>query len=219
MKTINNIDIYYSSKNIDYLEALNMMEKRVIEINTQDKNELIWFLNHNHTYTIGTSGSKKEIRSKVEYPVIKTNRGGKMTYHGPGQRVIYFLIDLKKRKKDIRKFVSIIENSVIKVLKEFKIEARSYPNKIGIWIIKNKKKKLKKEEKIGAIGLRIKKWITYHGLSFNINPDLGNFEKIDACGLKNYKSTSMKALGIKINSKEFDQLFLKYFLKELEKLK
>jgi len=219
MKTINNIDIYYSSKNIDYLEALNMMEKRVIEINTQDKNELIWFLNHNHTYTIGTSGSKKEIRSKVEYPVIKTNRGGKMTYHGPGQRVIYFLIDLKKRKKDIRKFVSIIENSVIKVLKEFKIEARSYHNKIGIWIIKNKKKKLKKEEKIGAIGLRIKKWITYHGLSFNINPDLGNFEKIDACWLKNYKSTSMKALGIKINSKEFDQLFLKYFLKELEKLK
>ena len=218
MKTINNIDIYYSKKNIDYLEALNMMEKRVIAINTQDKKELIWFLNHNHTYTIGTSGSKKEIRSKVEYPVIKTNRGGKMTYHGPGQRVVYFLIDLKKRKKDIRKFVSVIENAVIKVLKEFKIEARSYPNKIGIWIIKNKKKKLKKEEKIGAIGLRIKKWITYHGLSFNINPDLSYYDNIYACGLKGYATTSLKSLGVNITNKGFDQLFLNYFLNELKKL-
>ena len=219
MKILENIEINYSNEKIDYLDSINFMEKRVSEINANKRKELIWFLNHDHLYTMGTSGSKNEIRSEINIPLIKTNRGGKITYHGPGQRIIYFLIDLKKRKKDIRMFVSSIENAVILLLKEFNLEALTFNDRIGIWVTKNKNTLLPKERKIGAIGLRLKKWTTYHGLSFNINPDLNYFEKIDACGLKDYQSTSMKDLGIKISTKEFDKLFLSYFLKELKKLK
>ena len=121
------------------------------------------------------------------------------------------MINLNKRKKDIRKFVNIIENSVISLLKEFDIEATTFPERVGIWVIKYKGNKLSKEKKIGAIGLRIKKWITYHGLSFNINPDLKFYENINACGLKNYSSTSLKNLNINLSDKEFDKIFKKYF--------
>ncbi len=218
MKIIENIEIKYSNQRVDYIDSLKIMEKRVEEINSNYEKELIWFLSHDHIYTMGTSGNKKEVHSKIDIPLIKTNRGGKITYHGPGQRIIYFLIDLKKRKKDIRKFVSSIENAAIRLLKEYDLKATTYPNRIGIWITKNKDTKLSKEQKIGAIGLRLKKWTTYHGLSFNINPDLRYFEKIDACGIKEYSATSMDALGIKINNKEFDKIFLDFYLDELKKL-
>ena len=213
-----NIEINYSSELINYEDSINLMEKRVNEIYLNKKRELIWLLNHDHIYTMGASSSEKEIRGKLNAPLFKTNRGGKITYHGPGQRIIYFLISLNDRKRDIRKFVDLIENSAIKVLKEFDIEAKTFPDRVGIWIIKNKKDYLKKEQKIGAIGLRIKKWITYHGLSFNINPDLKYYEKIDACGLKDYSATSMKSLGINISNEEFDKIYLKYFLEDLDKL-
>ena len=167
-----NIEINYSSKAVDYQYSLNFMERRVSDIISQKKDELIWFLNHNHIYTMGTSGTKEEVHSKINIPLIKTNRGGRITYHGPGQQIVYFLINLQKRKKDVRKFVNVIETSAINLLKEFDIEAKTFPDRIGIWIVKNGKYKLKKEKKIGAIGLRIKKWVTYHGLSFNLNPDL-----------------------------------------------
>ena len=217
MNNINNIEIKISNDLVDYKESLKIMEKRVNDINLNNKKELIWFLYHDHIYTIGTSGSEKEIREKITYPVIKTNRGGKITYHGPGQRIVYFLVDLKKRKKDIRKFVSIIENSTINLLKEYNIEAKSYPEKIGIWVTKFNENKLKKERKIGAIGLRLKKWTTYHGLSFNINPDLSYYDNIHACGLKNYKTTSLLELGINISKEEFDKMFFKKFNDELKK--
>ena len=172
---------------------------------------MLWFLNHHHVYTCGTSANRNEILSKTNIPILQTNRGGKTTYHGPGQRIVYFMINLNKRKKDIRKFVNIIENSVISLLKEFGIEATTFPERVGIWVIKSQWNKLSKEKKIGAIGLRIKKWITYHGLSFNINPDLKYYENITACGLKNYSSTSLKNLNINLSDKEFDKIFKKYF--------
>ena len=173
---------------------------------------------HNNIYTLGTSGTEKDIHGDIKIPILKTNRGGKVTYHGPGQRVVYFLINLGKREKDVRKFVSLIENSAIKVLKEFNIEAKTFENRVGIWVIKNKEIVLEKEQKIGAIGLRIKKWITYHGLSFNIKPDLSYYKKINACGLKEYSSTSMEKLGENISFKEFDELYLKFFLRGLKNL-
>ena len=213
-----NIEINYSSKLINYEESINLMEKRVNEINTGKERELIWFLNHNHIYTMGASGTIDEIRGKLDAPLIRTNRGGKITYHGPGQRIIYFVINLNNRKKDIRKFVNLIENSAINVLKEFDIEAKTFPERVGIWVIKNKKNYLEKEQKIGSIGLRVKKWIVYHGLSFNINPSLGYYKKIDACGLKGYTFTSMQSLGINIDNNEFDKMYLKYFLEDLDKL-
>ena len=205
------VDIKTSSKNIEYFDALKFMEQKVEKILGKNENEMMWFLNHNHVYTCGTSADKNEILSKTNIPILQTNRGGKTTYHGPGQRIVYFMINLNKRKKDIRKFVNIIENSVISLLKEFDIEARTFPERIGIWVIKSQGNKLSKEKKIGAIGLRIKRWVTYHGLSFNINPDLKYYENIIACGLKNCSSTSLKNLNINLSNKEFDKIFKKNF--------
>jgi len=205
------IDIKISNHNIEYIDALNFMEKKVDKIISNEENEMLWFLNHNHIYTCGTSANKNEILFKTNTPIFQTNRGGKTTYHGPGQRIVYIMINLNKRKKDIRKFVNIIENSVISLLNEFDIEATTFPERVGIWVIKYQGNKLPKEKKIGAIGLRIKKWITYHGLSFNINPDLKYYEKITSCGLKNYSSTSLKNLNINLSDKEFDKIFKKYF--------
>ena len=205
------IDIKTSSQDIEYFDALNFMEKKVDKILDNKENEMLWFLNHDHIYTCGTSANRNEILSKTNIPILQTNRGGKTTYHGPGQRIVYFMINLNKRKKDIRKFVNIIENSVISLLKDFDIEATTFPERIGIWVLKSQGKKLPKEKKIGAIGLRIRKWVTYHGLSFNINPDLKFYENINACGLKNYTSTSLKDLYINLTNKEFDKIFRKNF--------
>ena len=205
------IDIKISNHNIEYINALNFMEKKVDKIINNEENEMLWFLNHNHIYTCGTSANKNEILFKTNTPIFQTNRGGKTTYHGPGQRIVYIMINLNKRKKDIRKFVNIIENSVISLLNEFDIEATTFPERVGIWVIKYQGNKLSKEKKIGAIGLRIKKWITYHGLSFNINPDLKYYENITACGLKNYSFTSLKNLNINLSDQEFDKIFKKYF--------
>ena len=213
-----NIDIKNSSQIIEYSDALNFMEKKVDKILCNEENEMLWFLNHNHIYTCGTSAKKNEILSKTDIPILQTNRGGKTTYHGPGQRVVYFMINLNKRKKDIRKFINIIENSVISLLKEFDIEATTFPERIGIWVIKSQGNKLSKEKKIGAIGLRIRKWVTYHGLSFNINPDLKFYENINACGLNNYSSTSLKDLCINLTNKEFDKMFKKKFFKKISQM-
>ena len=207
------VDIITSNQNIEYFDALNFMKKKVEKIIDNKENEMLWFLNHNHIYTCGTSANKNEILFKTNVPIVKTNRGGKTTYHGPGQRIIYFMINLNKRKKDIRKFISIIENSVISLLKEFDIKAKTFPKRVGIWVIESQGKKLLKEKKIGAIGLRLKKWVTYHGLSFNINPDLKYYENINACGLKTYSSTSLKDLNTNLSNKEFDTIFKKYFVK------
>ena len=213
-----NIDIKTSNQNIEYFDALNFMEKKVDKILDNKENEMLWFLNHDHIYTCGTSANRNEILSKTNIPILQTNRGGKTTYHGPGQRIAYFMMNLNKRKKDIRKFVNIIENSVISLLKELGIEATTFPERIGIWVIKSQGKKLSKEKKIGAIGLRIRKWVTYHGLSFNINPDLKFYENINACGLKNYSSTSLEDLCINLTNTEFDKMFKKNFNSEISQM-
>ena len=212
------IDIKTSKQNIEYFDAINFMEKKVDKILCNEENEMLWFLNHHHIYTCGASSNRNEILSKTNIPILQTNRGGKTTYHGPGQRIVYFMINLNKRKKDIRKFVNIIENSVISLLKEFNIEAKTFPERIGIWVIKSQGNKLSKEKKIGAIGLRIRKWVTYHGLSFNINPDLKFYENINACGLNNYSSTSLNDLRINLTNKEFDKMFKKKFNNEISQM-
>ena len=211
-----NISIKTSENNTDYHFAVNFMQDYVNQILNKNKKDLIWFLNHDHIYTCGTSAKKDEILKQTNIPVIKSNRGGKTTYHGPGQRIIYLMIDLNKRKKDIRKFISLLENSIIDLLREFDIESSTYPDRIGIWIIKNKNKKLIKEKKIGAIGLRLKKWVTFHGLSFNIKPDLEYYKNINACGLVDYEATSLKELGIEVSEKQFYEIFLKNFTKKMK---
>ena len=213
---MNQIEIKISNEEINYKEAVLFMEAKVRDISENHSKELLWFLSHNHIFTQGTSASDDEILNSDVIEVLKTNRGGKTTYHGPGQRIVYFMLNLNDKKKDIRKFISVIENSVIDFLKNYNVEARAFKDRVGIWVIKNNKMTFDKEKKISAIGLRVKKWITYHGMSFNINPDLKYYNSIHSCGLKEYTNTSLNELGIKIDQKEFDEGFKKIFLNKLK---
>ena len=211
------IEIKISDNEINYDEAVKFMETRVESINKDQSRELLWFLNHNHIFTQGTSAQIDEILDSNKIDIIKTNRGGKTTYHGPGQRIVYFMLNLNNKKKDIRKFISIIEDSVIRLLRNYNVEARAFKDRVGIWVIKNNRMTLDKEKKIGAIGLRVKKWITYHGMSFNIDPDLKYYNYIHSCGLKEYKNTSMQELGVKLDQNEFDEYFREIFLDKLKR--
>ena len=204
---------------VHYETSVKFMQLRVDQIFNKSKNELIWFLNHDHIYTQGTSAKTNEILKKNKIRIVKTNRGGKTTYHGPGQRIVYFMIDLNNKKKDIRKFITIIEKSLMDFLKNYQIDSTTYKERVGIWVTGKNGKKFNQEEKIGAIGLRLKNWVTYHGLSFNINPKMDNYKFIDACGLKNFKNTSLHELDINITEEDFDKEFSLIFLNNLRILK
>jgi len=174
-----NIEVKNSKKPIEYVKAIKFLEERIDNILNNEGRELIWILEHPSVYTAGTNYKENEILDKT-INVYKTNRGGKITYHGPGQLICYFVLDLNKRNRDIRKFLNIIENTIIETLKEYKIISSSDNKNIGIWIKQNKKIK-----KIGAIGIRVKKWIAYHGFSINIRTDLRKYKKIIPCGINN----------------------------------
>ena len=181
-----NIEIKKSIKPVNYDKAINLLEERVERlVNNNKANELIWFLQHPNIFTGGSSYKKEEILDK-SIKIIKTSRGGKITWHGPGQLICYFVIDLSKRNKDIRKFLNIIENSIIKSLESFNINVKSDRNDIGIWY--NDGTTLKK---VGAIGIKVRKWIAYHGFSINIDNDLKHYEKIVPCGIKDKKVTNL----------------------------
>ena len=183
-----NIEIKKTVKPIEYTKAIKYLENRVVEVNNNKSKELIWFLEHPSVYTAGSSYNKSEILDS-SINLIKTKRGGKITWHGPGQLVCYFVLNLNNRKRDIRKFISIIENSIIKTLKEYEIESQSDRENIGIWV--NSKNKIKK---IAAIGIRIKRWIAYHGFSINIDNDLNNYNKIIPCGIKDKEVTNLRSI-------------------------
>ncbi len=210
------IEIKISNNQINYEDAVRYMESRVVSISKNQSRELLWFLNHNHIFTQGTSASEEEILNSKVVKIIKTNRGGKTTYHGPGQRIVYLMLNLNNKNKDIRKFITIIEESLIDFLAHYNVEAQAFKDRVGIWVTKNNNMTFDKEKKIGAIGLRIKKWITYHGLSFNINPNLKYYNYIHSCGLREYQNTSMKELGIKLEQSEFDNEFKKIFIEKLK---
>jgi len=180
-----NIEIKKSIKTVKYNFALNKMEKRLDEIHNKKNRELIWLLEHEEVYTGGTSYKENEILDK-KINFIKTNRGGKITYHGPGQIVCYIVIDLKKRGKNIRKLITNIENSIIETLKEFKIKTFPDRKNIGIWYRdKNKSKK------VAAIGIKVRKWIAYHGFAINLSNDLNKYKKIIPCGIKDKDVTNL----------------------------
>ena len=208
------IEIKKTKKPIEYQSAIGFLEQRIDKIHKNKEKELIWILNHPSIYTAGTSYKENEILDK-SINLFKTNRGGKITYHGPGQLICYLAIDLNKRKKDIRKFITVIENSVITLLAEYKIEAKSFKDRVGIWVIESNKIKFDKERKIGAIGLRVSKWVTYHGLSSNIDTNLKYYDFINSCGLKGYKNTSLSELRVNITKEEFDYKFEKIFNKKI----
>ncbi len=173
-----NIEIKKSEKPVKYESAIQFMENRLFDLSKEKTNELIWTLEHNEIYTAGTSFDENEILDK-KINVIKTNRGGKITYHGPGQLICYFVIDLKKRKKDIRKFISVIEKTIIDTIKFYDIDTFPDKKNIGIWY--NDGSEIKK---VAAIGVRVSKWIAYHGFAININNDLNKYKSIVPCGIK-----------------------------------
>ena len=191
-----NLEIKKSKKPIKYDEALQLLERRLIDINLNNANELIWILEHEEIYTAGSSYNESEIIDKSIH-LKKTNRGGKITYHGPGQLVFYFVIDLKKRKKDIRKFISIIETTIINTLNSYQIQTFSDKKNIGIWYNDNSQIK-----KIAAIGIRISKWIAYHGFSINIDNNIKKYESIIPCGIKDRGITNL----MEIKSQNYENL-------------
>ena len=204
------IDIKKSTKLVNYNEAIDFLEKRLVEVHQNKSNELIWILEHPSTFTAGMSYNKNEILDK-KINLIKTNRGGKITWHGPGQLVCYFVINLNKRKKDIRKFVTLIEKTIIQTLKKYKINSFSDRKNIGIWV--NNKNKTKK---IGAIGIKIKKWIAYHGFSLNINNSLYEYKKIIPCGIIDKEVSNLKLIKNQNYMRIKDEIVLN-FINNLEK--
>ena len=190
------IEIKKSQNPVKYEDAISFMEDRLKDIDLKKVDDLIWVLEHDHIYTSGTSYNENEIIDK-SINIIKTNRGGKITYHGPGQLICYFVIDLKKGKKDIRKFISVIEKSIIETLNLYDIETFADKENIGIWYNDNSTIK-----KVAAIGVRVSKWIAYHGFSININNDLKKYDAIIPCGIKDKGVTNLE----QIKNQNYDEL-------------
>ena len=205
------IEIKKSQNPVKYEDAISFMEDRLKDIDLKKVNDLIWVLEHDHIYTSGTSYKENEIIDK-SINIIKTNRGGKITYHGPGQLICYFVIDLKKGKKDIRKFISVIEKSIIETLSLYDIETFADKENIGIWYNDNSTIK-----KVAAIGVRVSKWVAYHGFSININNDLKKYDAIIPCGIKDKGITNLK----QIKNQNYDDLenkLIEIFKTNLKKL-
>ena len=205
-----NIEIKKSKKPIKYEYAIRFMESRLNDLNQKKDKELIWILEHDDLYTAGTSFKETDILDK-SIKVIKTNRGGKITYHGHGQLICYFVIDLKKRNKDIRNFISVIEKTIIQTIKDYKINTFSDKNNIGIWYKENLDIK-----KVAAIGVRVSKWIAYHGFAININNDLKKYDSIIPCGIKDKGVTNLKKINDQ-NYKDFRNKLIKNFIFNLGK--
>ena len=204
-----NIEIKKSQKPVKYTDALNLMEGRLLDINQKKSDELIWILEHHDLYTAGTNYKENEIIDKT-ISILKSNRGGKITYHGPGQLICYFVIDLKKRNKDIRKFISLIEKTIIDTLKFYNIDTFADKKNIGIWF--NDKSKIKK---VAAIGVRVSKWIAYHGFSINISNNLEKYNAIIPCGIKDKGVTNLKKIKDQ-NYEDLDKKLIENFISNLQ---
>ena len=199
-----NIEVKISKKKINYEKAMKILENRVKKVINGEKPELLWILEHNTIYTGGTNYKENEILNE-NIKVFKTNRGGKITCHGPGQKVVYFVLNLNKRKKDIRILINKIENCIIKTLKSYQIKSFADKKNIGIWV--NNKGKIKK---IAAIGIRVKKWIAYHGFSINISNDLSVYRNIIPCGIIDKTVTNLVSLKKK-NFKGINKTIIRNF--------
>ena len=205
-----NIDIKKSAKPVKYIDAIEFLEKRAVDVNLKKKKELVWILEHPSTFTAGKRYKESEILDK-KIKLIQTSRGGKITWHGRGQLICYFVIDLSRRGKDIRKFINLIEKTIIETLKKYNIYSFSDRKNVGIWV-----KDGNKTKKIGAIGIKIRKWIAFHGFSLNINNSLNEYRKIIPCGIKSKDITCLKLIKDQ-NYKEIKRDIASNFIKNLEK--
>ena len=195
---------------VDYEEAVQAMEARVAAIHAGEAKELVWFVEHPPLYTAGTSAKEKDLLDAHRFPVYHAGRGGEYTYHGPGQRVVYVLLNLKERKQqDIRCFVHKLEQWVINTLAEFGVKGERREKRVGIWVDEG----YGRESKICALGIRVRKWITFHGIALNVNPDLEHFSGIVPCGIQQYGVTSLHALGKDVTMAEIDVVLKEQFEK------
>ena len=201
-----NIEVKISVKPVDYIKSMNILQQRVCDVLLGKKDEFLWILEHKSVYTAGTSSKNTDLLNK-NLNVINTDRGGKHTYHGPGQKIVYFVLNLNKRKKDIRELVRKVEYCISDILNEYNVP--SYPDKknIGIWVGKKNN-----SMKIAAIGIRVKKWIAYHGFALNISNDLSKYNGIIPCGIKDKGVTNLREMGIK-KYNNIDKIIVNKFLK------
>ncbi len=209
MSSKQNINWIIANNPVQYENAISNMNDKVEKILTGCEKECVWLLEHPSIYTAGTSSSNDDLLKNTNIPVFWTGRGGKFTYHGPGQRVMYLMMDLRKRDKDIRLFVKNLEEVIILTLSDFNIQAKRLPGIVGIWV-QNKQNEF---SKISAIGLRIRKWVTFHGVSINVYPDLSYYSGIIPCGIKEHGVTSIRNEGVNIKMSEFDNKLHNNFFK------
>ena len=201
------LEIKISNKPVEYYDAIKYLEERVIKVQNKEAKNLLWILEHPNLYSAGTSAKDTDLLNKNKFPIYKTNRGGQWTFHGEGQKIIYFVIDLTK-EKNIKNFVRKIENWIKKVLNNYKIESTNDPNNIGIWV-KNKNKL----EKIAAIGIRVKKWIAFHGFSLNINVNKKNYNGIIPCGINDKGIANMSDFVDLSQINKIDEIIISEFKK------
>ena len=212
---MNEVEWIISSGLVEYPDALKAMDERVDLIQKGNAKELVWLLEHPPLYSAGTSAKPEDLLKPNRFPVFKTGRGGQYTYHGPGQRVAYIMLDLNRRRRDIRAFVSSLETWIINTLAKFNIRGERRSDRIGIWVRRTDLNNSEREDKIGAIGIRIRRWVTLHGISINVSPDLEHFGGIIPCGIGGYGVTSFEDIGQPLEvydldvelRTEFDQLF------------
>ena len=207
------MEIKISKKPVKYEEAIEYLDERVHQVSQNRNDELIWFLEHESFYTYGKSATKEDLIDPFFLPCHEVKRGGSYTYHGPGQRVIYLMLNLKNYDSDVRKFVWMLEEWVILTLSNFKLNGKRIKGKVGVWLYDEKSKNTLSQNprKISAIGLRLKKWISYYGISINVNPDLTKYDGIVACGNKGFGVTSLLNEGLNINIDELDHALKKNF--------
>ena len=185
---------------VDYLAAVEEMEGRVAAIRTGAATELVWLLEHPPLYTAGTSARDEELLDPEHLPVHRAGRGGRYTYHGPGQRIAYVMLDLRKRGQDVRCYVHQLEEWIIRTLARFEVRGERRDGRVGIWVVRSSGN----EEKIAAIGVRVRQWVTYHGLALNVDPELEHYRGIVPCGIAEHGVTSLAELGIAATTEEID---------------
>jgi len=212
-KNLSNVEWRVDKDLVHFQEALNFMQNRVEEIITGKAQQMIWLLEHHPVYTAGVSAKDHDLLHKTDIPIFQTNRGGKYTYHAPGMKIIYVMLDLKKlfapEKPDVARFVEFLENWVIEILSEFNIKGEIKKGRVGIWVTD----KNGAEKKIAAIGIKLKKWVSYHGIAININPDLLGFNNIIPCGIKEFGVTSIAEILGQVDEKKFDKIVQQKFEK------
>lgn len=188
---------------VAYPDAIALMEARVAEIAAGTAGELVWLLEHPPLYTAGTSAKPADLVDPDRFPVFEAGRGGQYTYHGPGQRVVYVMLDVKKRSGDVRAFVTALEGWVIDALAAFNVKGETRPDRVGVWV-RRPEKGVDREDKIAAIGIRLRRWISFHGISINVEPDLTHFDGIVPCGIREHGVTSLVDLGLPVTMADLD---------------